>query len=1035
MDRFRRRSSFEPPSRLGRMSGALRRLSSPSNKPRSITEEDVDSTKEFKGPLGLNLLHAVPEPLIDFIFVHGLGGGSKKTWSLSISPEHYWPKEWLGHDPEFRSARIHSFGYKAEWDELGGSVLNIHDFARSLLSEIRCNPDIRRSTVSGRIHTLYFLATPHRGSDLADILVNILRVSYGARPFVTELRHNSEMIASINDSFRHFANDLQLWSFYETIPSNFVFTKAIVVHKLSATLDYATEKPSPMNADHRGICKFDQQTDPNYQTLRNAFTATIDNILTQASRATSAISNDDHRRLTELTCVSEPPVKELSALEETRAPGSCGWLTSKKVYRNWQTGHHESRPILFLTGNAGSGKSVLSAYVIHELQKREKGCSYFFFKHGGATRSTVATCLQALAYQMARSDHRILRRFLQVQEDMSSASQLDEKTIWRKLFIGCIFKETDSTPVFWVIDGLDECERFSVFLTLIAQVPSHLKILITSRNVRDIEKGLAKLGHLAEQHQIDEKDTLGDLGIFVDSKMDSFPTGDDEGRQKLKNKILQKACGSFLWVALVVKELDQVYSEEGAEEVLNEVPSDMNKVYARMLGSSANNPRTAALASSIFMWTLLALRPLRADELQFAIKLDINQTVHNLHTSIPAICGQLAHVNQRDEVEIIHQTAKAYLLRLEEYPNIAVNRPQFHDRIALMCLNVLSGPIIKELQSSFAKGSPGSITGSGLVDYACEYFSHHLLKCSSENSATWDLLFEFLENNALLWIERLARRKDLRPISRTAKNLQAYLRCRIKYLPPFCSQIANLESWINDLTRLGVKFGANLSISPSSIHTLIPAMCPTESVISQVYGTRIRGLVIRGLNYRTWDDCLARIDYNTQQIVAVAQGDRYSAVAASDGTIFVYYQDSMQPKSTILHGERLKTLTFSAEDRYLASSGRKSVNIWDPAEGNLIRAINTEHVVSKLMFMDNSCALVAATQNNDIINWDFQTGTETERWQWIDSIRTVPDHHMPSQRQPQVVVFSPDYATLAVAYRGFPIFLFDMATKIHWVLQ
>lgn len=33
-----------------------------------------------------------------------------------------------------------------------------------------------------------------------------------------------------------------------------------------------------LNADHRHICKFEDPSDPNYTTLRNAFVAVIDNI-------------------------------------------------------------------------------------------------------------------------------------------------------------------------------------------------------------------------------------------------------------------------------------------------------------------------------------------------------------------------------------------------------------------------------------------------------------------------------------------------------------------------------------------------------------------------------------------------------------------------------------------------------------------------------------------------------------------------------------------------------------------------------------
>jgi hypothetical protein len=137
--------------------------------------------------------------------------------------------------------------------------------------------------LAGRIHTLYFLATPHRGSDLAKTLTKLLKVTYGQKPFVAGLEHNSESVASTNDSFRHFAEDLQLWSFYETVPTNLVFANAIIVDSASATLGYSRERVSPLNADHRGVCKFNLPTDSNYKTLRNAFITTVDSILSEGN--------------------------------------------------------------------------------------------------------------------------------------------------------------------------------------------------------------------------------------------------------------------------------------------------------------------------------------------------------------------------------------------------------------------------------------------------------------------------------------------------------------------------------------------------------------------------------------------------------------------------------------------------------------------------------------------------------------------------------------------------------------------------------
>lgn len=92
------------------------------------------------------MISSVPEPVADFIFVHGLGGGSRKTWAKSEKDGHYWPKEWLAKDPNFQSVRLHSFGYKADWQEMKNSILGIEDFALSLLGEMQNNPGIRKTS-------------------------------------------------------------------------------------------------------------------------------------------------------------------------------------------------------------------------------------------------------------------------------------------------------------------------------------------------------------------------------------------------------------------------------------------------------------------------------------------------------------------------------------------------------------------------------------------------------------------------------------------------------------------------------------------------------------------------------------------------------------------------------------------------------------------------------------------------------------------------------------------------------------------------
>lgn len=265
-----------------------------------------DGSTDARGPLGLNLLHAPSEPLFDFVFVHGLGGGSRKTWSKTTSASHYWPADWLPKDPAFRNVRIHSFGYDSDWTRGNDNCLNIHHFGKGLLGELSISPHIAYSNTSlvlighsmgglvikkaymmaceenkplaDRIRAMYFLGTPHRGSDLAKLLKKVLRIVSSAPIYVGELMRDSAVLQAINDEFHHYSAGLELWSFYETQKLRVGDIKALVVEPASATLGYDHEQQIPMNADHRTICKFDTPADQNYIIIRNSLASTLENI-------------------------------------------------------------------------------------------------------------------------------------------------------------------------------------------------------------------------------------------------------------------------------------------------------------------------------------------------------------------------------------------------------------------------------------------------------------------------------------------------------------------------------------------------------------------------------------------------------------------------------------------------------------------------------------------------------------------------------------------------------------------------------------
>lgn len=150
--------------------------------------------------------------------------------------------------------------------------------------------------VAARIHSLYFLATPHRGSNSAVYLKTFLSISFptGPKAYAKELLPDSQTVAvsfhclgplsalaailkskqDINEDFRHVCGDVQLWSFFEGVPT----AGFVIVDKVSAVMNLPGEHTQYLSADHRHICKFRDVNDPNYIILRDCFKTTIEGI-------------------------------------------------------------------------------------------------------------------------------------------------------------------------------------------------------------------------------------------------------------------------------------------------------------------------------------------------------------------------------------------------------------------------------------------------------------------------------------------------------------------------------------------------------------------------------------------------------------------------------------------------------------------------------------------------------------------------------------------------------------------------------------
>ncbi|KAK4249176.1 hypothetical protein C7999DRAFT_39730 [Corynascus novoguineensis] len=353
---------------------------------------------------------------------------------------------------------------------------------------ILARQDVLYRSIAKRFHTIYFLAAPHRDSDSAQLLNNILRVA------------GSLNNQSINDEFRQYSGDTSVGMFSALI-----------------------ERQTPMDADHRSICKFDSPTDPNYRILCNSFATTIRDIENLQLKSREKQQRNQLKGLEQYLMVPDSPENDLITLQDTRVPGTCDWFISRQPFTRWQDFSSHGPTLFWLRGQPGGGKSVLAGHQ----------CSYFFFKRGDKSKTRLSNCLRSLAFQMALADPRDVR----IDKD-------DVRSLWRKL---------DGSALSFLLSKLEG----------VTSLRSHMQLL-------HINDGRTYCERLSSS------DTLADMTTLIRTMMEAWAIRDERDRTALGAKILVKSKGCFLWSALMNKVLDEVPDE--MEPLYLEILESMSRI-------------------------------------------------------------------------------------------------------------------------------------------------------------------------------------------------------------------------------------------------------------------------------------------------------------------------------------------------------------------------------------------------------------------------------------------------------------------------
>tara|TARA_R110002003_G_scaffold1184_5_gene22605 strand:+ start:12133 stop:14583 length:2451 start_codon:yes stop_codon:yes gene_type:complete len=460
----------------------------------------------------------------------------------------------------------------------------------------------------------------------------------------------------------------------------------------------------------------------------------------------------------------------------TRVAGTCEWITHNESYRAWLNGNGDgdgngdgngdgTTRLLWISGGPGKGKTMMSVFLTEELEKHitradNAELAFFFCSAQDEKRNTAEAVLRGLVHQIIAKRPQLVKYalpyFATTKRTEQTLSSLE--TLW--IIFSRLVADAELGTMFCVLDGLDECEEgtLRVLLARLVSLPAAgapsstkgaFKLAIVSRDM----PGLHSCPRVRLDPDNDEK-VVRDIELFVFARVTELSRIEgfnDDFRASVQTALLARADGTFLWVGFAMHELLQKQTCSEIWEALEDLPSGLPAIYGRMLQRIQAKQREVSRA--ILRWVTMTVRPLQLQELAAAAGVIVTSskiTVEQATRDAITHCGPLLKV-QEQEVSLVHQSARDYLLRKERDSDAVLEAFRLdtegaHFELARKCLDCIAQSDLQYRTIDLkAELDPRE---SPLLRYATLHWPEHAKSCSALAAKLFDPYGLFLQTES-----------------------------------------------------------------------------------------------------------------------------------------------------------------------------------------------------------------------------------------------------------------------------------------------
>ncbi len=367
-----------------------------------------------------------------------------------------------------------------------------------------------------------------------------------------------------------------------------------------------------------------------------------------------------------------------------RMPGTCHWLLDHPQYHDWRDSNCSS--LLWISGDPGSGKSVLSKYLVDQaFPSASYTTCYFFFRDDSSEQRESKYAICALLHQLFVYKPGLLEHALSAVRENGDKLQQLFLTLWT-ILLGAL-SNPSAGRVILILDALDECEESprNALLTKLrnfyteqanrSNASTIVKILVTSRPYHNIESQFNDLLRSVPIIRVageDETAAIGrEIGLVIKAQVQgSASTLDLEPRIRdyLEERLSSMTHHNYLWPILVLEEIRSAYAvtKKQIDTVVDRLPGSIDAAYSAILDHSTDIP----LAKRLLHIVLAAKRPLTVLEVNVALYMSENcksyddldiESEPSFRKRLRNLCGLFVSVTD-SQVYLFHQTARAFLV-------------------------------------------------------------------------------------------------------------------------------------------------------------------------------------------------------------------------------------------------------------------------------------------------------------------------------------------------------------------------------------